>query len=406
MRILLINNLFQPEPNHLKGLAFAKAMQERGHQVVVLTGFPNYPGGKLYPGYRVRWTQRETLEGVPVVRVAMYPSHDRSAIRRSLNFLSLGLSMLLHAPFLGRFDVCYVYMGPITLMWPAIWIKWFRRSRLVADVQDIWPESVADSGMLNRRLPMLIIRALTQWSYARADRFVVLSHGYQQALERRGFNPERIHVVHNWASEAPGAPVSEVDLDTYRVPDRLNIVYAGNFGRLQALGTVLDAAAILASRGSRAHFLLVGDGVEQAEITRRIAELGLSNVAVRPRVPAAVAAEIQRRADVLLLHLLQSDLTSMGIPQKVQSYMLAGRPIIAAIDGDAAKLVRDAECGLVCPPADPAALAASVEQMERLSAVERATMGERGRSYYASHLSFEQGVGRVAALLEELTSQP
>lgn len=402
MRILLINNLFQPEPNHLKGLAFAKALQERGHQITVLTGFPNYPGGKVYPGYRIRWTQREMIDGVNVIRVAMYPSHDDSAARRSLNFLSLGLSMVLHAPWLGRFDACYVYMGPITLMWPAIYMKWFRGSRLIADVQDIWPESVADSGMLKARLPMMLIRALTQWSYRRADRFVVLSPGYREKLIARGFAADRIRVVYNWASERANGVASDPSPAACGKGDRLDIVYAGNIGRLQSLGTVLDAARILGSQGSRAYFSLIGGGVEYEQMARRVAEESLTNVSVLPRVSAAIAREIQEQSDVLLLHLLRSDLTKIAIPQKIQSYMSAGRPIIAAVAGDAAELVQQAECGLVCEPSNAQKLADTVTELEKLSSDARSDMGKRGRAYYHAHLSFQEGVDRVAALLEEL----
>ena len=238
LRILLINNLFHPEPNHLKGMTFVHALQNRGHEVLVLTGFPNYPGGEVYPGYRVRWRQDEVVEGVRIRRVAMYPSHNRSAIGRSLNFLTLGLSMLVHAPFLReRFDVCYIYLGPITLAWPALYLKWVHGTPLIADVQDIWPESVADSGMLRSPLPMALIRSLTEFVYKRVSRFVVLSDGYGKSLERRGIAANRISVIHNWTDERSlAADDTDQSGDGSLPPNTFTILYAGNMGETSRTG--------------------------------------------------------------------------------------------------------------------------------------------------------------------------
>lgn len=402
MRLLLVNNLFQPEPNHLKGLEFAKALVRRGHEVEVLTGFPNYPGGRIYPGYRVHWTARETLEGIPVTRVAMYPSHDRSGARRVLNYVSIGLSQALHALVLGRrFDLCHVYLGPITLLWPALVLRWLRGTRIVADVQDLWPESVTDSGMLRSRAAARILSAVCRRSHAAADRLIALSPGYRRALEAQGVPGERIEVIYNWCHEralSAGKP------SPYLSPSVVNVVYAGNLGRLQGIDTILDAASRMRSEpGIR--FILAGDGVDSERLRARADKEGLSNVSFTGRLTLQAASELQQGADVLLVHLQPTPLARIGVPQKVQAYMASGRPILAAAEGDAAELVQKAQCGMVCRPNDAEAMVRGIRDLINLGPTGRATLGASGRNFYDSHLSFEHGVARVDALFRSLADE-
>ena len=148
MRILFLTQWFQPEPS-IKGLPFAKALRDRGHEVEVLTGFPNYPGGKVYPGYRVRLWQSEIMEGIRVHRVALYPSHDKSALRRMGNYLSFALTSATIGPFLVRRpDVVYVY-NLVTLGLTSRLLQLIYGCPVVYDIQDLWPDSVSGSGMLD-----------------------------------------------------------------------------------------------------------------------------------------------------------------------------------------------------------------------------------------------------------------
>ncbi|MDQ3980913.1 MAG: glycosyltransferase, partial [Actinomycetota bacterium] len=163
MNILLLTQLFQPEPAHLKGLAFAKELVRRGHHVEVLTGFPNYPVGRLYDGYTMQPWCREDLEGVRVTRVAMIPSHDDRALHRVATYSSLALLATVFGPLLldpRKFDVVHVYEGPVTLALPAIAYQVLGRVPYVLDVQDLWPESAESSGMV--RSPW-ILNAIDRW---------------------------------------------------------------------------------------------------------------------------------------------------------------------------------------------------------------------------------------------------
>lgn len=404
MRILLVNNLFQPEPNHLKGLAFARALQARGHDVHVLTGFPNYPGGTVYPGYKVRWTLEEELEGVPVTRVAMYASHDRSGVRRALAYGSLGLSQLVHGlAWRRRFDVCHAYLGPITLLWPAFALRALHGTKVVADVQDLWPESVTDSGMLRSGPARRVLESASRGSYRRADRLVVLSPGYREALAARGVPADRIEVVYNWCDEAAlGAPAN-AGADVLE-PGPFHVVYAGNLGKLQGMDVLLDAARLLAREVPALRLTLLGDGVEGERLRRRVRDEGLSNVRMTGRLPLHLATGVQRRADVLVAHLEDRPLARIGIPQKVQAYLASGRPLVLAAEGDAAELVRRSKAGRTCPPGDAAALARALAGLAAAPAAERERMGASGARFYREELGFERGVARMEEVFQSALS--
>jgi colanic acid biosynthesis glycosyl transferase WcaI len=401
MKILLLTQLFQPEPNHLKGLAFAKELARQGHEVEVLTGFPNYPGGEIYPGYRQRWYQRETMEGISVIRVPIYPDHSSSGFRRILCYLSLALSSCVPGLFLlRRPDVVHVYQGPATLALPAIVLHLLRGVPYVLDVQDLWPESVTSSGML--KVPWLIF-ALNRWcdlAHRLAAKIVVLSPGYKETLVARGVSATKIEVVYNWCDESQmlKAAGEEKTGDPFGLAGRFSIVYAGNLGRVQALDAVLDAASLLHKDYCDILFVFVGDGIDAARLKEIASSKGLDNVRFIPWHPASEIGTILQRADALLLHLRDDPLCRVGIPQKTQAYLAAGRPVIVAVKGDAAKLVSEADAGISCEPEDPASIAAAVKKLHDLPSEEREDMGRNGLAYYERHLAFTVGVQRVASL--------
>ena len=404
MRILLVNNLFQPEPNHLKGLAFAVELRRRGHDVHVLTGFPNYPGGKVYPGYRVSWTHEEALEGIPVRRVAMYASHDRSGLRRALSYLSLGVSQAMHSlTSRRRFDLCHVYLGPPTLMWPACLLRARHGTKVVADVQDLWPESVTDSGLLRSPVAGRVLAAACRRAYRSADRVLVLSPGYKRVLCERGVDGNRIDVVYNWCDEREPSPSPGTATD-FLDRDGFHVVYAGNLGALQGIDTILDAAKLVAAAGRLVRFLVVGDGIEARRLRQRVADERISNVHMPGRLPSDVVNGLLRKAGLLLVHLQPRPLTRIGIPQKVQAYLAAGRPVLLAAEGDAAELVVRSQGGLVCAPNDPGAMARGILQIADLPDLERARLGEAGARFYREELCFGRGIDRIEAVFHGLVS--
>jgi glycosyltransferase involved in cell wall biosynthesis len=405
VRVLLLTQLFQPEPNHLKGLAFAKAVREAGVDLRVLTGFPNYPGGRLYPEYRVRPVTREVLEGVPVTRVMMFPSHDRSALRRAATYVSFAASSAV-AVCVSRFkpDIVHAYVGPMTLAIPGALARTFRGARMLLDIQDLWPESVTDSGMGGYGVVGAAITGLCGWAYRRGDRFVVLSEGYKGVLCDRGVPASRIDVIYNWCDESQIPPP---DQSTATSPGSsggspLRVLYAGNVGTLQMLDVVLDAARILTERGVRVEFTIAGAGVELDRLRSRQQREAVANVRFLGAVPREAMAKLYAAADALLVHLRNDRLASIAIPQKTQTCLAAGRPVLMGMRGEAAALVEEAGAGVVFEPESAPSLAWTVARIVAMSPAERCTMGERGREFYAKRLSFRRGVEAMIGVYESL----
>jgi glycosyltransferase involved in cell wall biosynthesis len=397
MRILYLTQWFEPETHVIKGLKFAQALQAAGHQVTVVTGFPNYPAGRLYPGYRVKPYQCEQMAGVEVVRLPLYPSHDTSALRRSLNYLSFFLSVLAYLLFRRRrFDLAYVYHPPITVGLAAAIAGLVRRLPFVLDVQDLWPDSLAATGMTGGPLLMRLVGALCGFVHWRASTIVAQSEGIGRMLIARGAPQARVVTIRNWADSETLQSGRPAPL----VPGRFVVVYGGNIGRAQGLETVLEAAARLRDRRSDVLIRLYGDGVEAARLNAYARQLGLDNLEIHDRIGKAEINAVFARADALLVHLADHPLFTITLPSKIQAYLASGRPIAAGLAGEAARLLTESDGALVVPPGDPTALCEALAALADTPSEALLQMGLKGRAYYERNLAFQRGVHQTLRVLE------
>ena len=401
-RVLLLTQWFDPEPT-FKGLVFARELVRLGFEVEVVTGFPNYPGGKVYPGYRINWMQREVIDGVQVTRVLLYPNHDQSAMKRVLNYGSFAASALFYCLFIAkRADVIYAYHPPLTVGITASLLRLVRHIPVVYDIQDMWPDTLRATGMINNQRALNILASICQWVYRRVDRIVVLSPGFKRLLLDRGVPEYKIDVIYNWADEISlAAPKGSLPADFPGV-DRFRVLFAGNMGKAQALDAVLDAATLLQQRNSLVSFVMLGGGVEVDRLKRRAAELKLNNVVFMPPVPMAEVGTLLNAADALLVHLRKDTLFAITIPSKTQAYMAVGKPLLMAVDGDAAILVQQSGGGLVAESENAAAIARAAENMAMMSAEQLAGMGRQAQKHYHEHLALSVGVGKFGDVFKRL----
>lgn len=407
MRIAMMSQWYDPERGAaMTAGTIARALGARDNDVQVVTGFPNYPDGVVYPGYKMRAYQREELEGITVHRSPLYMSHDTNARRRAANYLSFAASAsAVAATRLGKVDVALVHSTPATVAIPAMTRRLLRRTPYVVHIQDLWPETVTASGFLaeggHRRVENMLHRFCDS-VYRHAASIAVTSPGMADRILARGVPSQKISLVPNWADERrfhPATP-SKAVIDAIGPRFPFTVMYAGSMGDVQALETLVDAATIL-----REHlnigFLLVGGGVAEHALKHRAREAGLRNLRFVARQPVDRMAEVLALGDVQVISLRDLPVFRATLPSKVQATLAAGRPIICAVDGDAARVVRESGGGIVTAPESAAEIAEAILAVANMSRDERLAMGDRGRLYYQNGLSEERGAEALDELLHE-----
>lgn len=402
IRVLLITQWFDPEPT-FKGLVFARELVKQGFEVEVITGFPNYPGGKLYPGYKVRLLQREVIDGVHITRVPLYPSHDQGAVGRILNYISFATSSLCYGLFgAKRPDVIYAYHPPLTVGISASLVRILRGVPMVYDIQDMWPDTLRATGMFSNDKALKIVSVACNWVYRRADQLVVLSPGFRRLLIERGVPEHKIELVYNWCAEdSLAAPVGGLPA-AFPGDDRFRILFAGNMGKAQALTSVLDAAELLKTQASNLCFIFVGGGIDAERLKQLATERALNNVTFLPQVPMDKVGSLLSAADALLVHLKSDPLFKITIPSKTQAYMAAGKPILMAVDGDAADLVRESGGGRIAQSENPASIVEAAISLMQASDAEKSAMAENNKRFYREKMSLAVGTSRFGALFKKL----
>lgn len=402
IRVLLLTQWFEPEPT-FKGMDFARELIRQGFEVEVVTGFPNYPGGKIYPGYSLKWLQRELIDGVQVTRVPLYPSHDQGAVGRVLNYVSFAASSLFYGWFAAkRPDVIYAYHPPLTVGITAVLIRLFRRVPVVYDIQDMWPDTLRATGMFSNEKALNVVSRVCDWVYRRADQLVVLSPGFKRLLIERGVPAGKIEVIYNWCAEDSLTASQGIVPEAFFGQDKFRILFAGNMGKAQALDAVLDAAELLQEQAPNLNFVFLGGGLELKHLQQLVANKSLRNVIFLPRVPMAEVGSYLNIADALLVHLKKDPLFAITIPSKTQAYMAVGKPILMAVDGDAADLVRDSGCGQIAESENPQAIADAALSLMQASLDERNAMAINSRRFYQEKLSLRVGAGRFGHIFKKL----
>lgn len=401
-RIILLMQFYDPEPVY-KGQAFAEAVARAGYDVEVVTGFPNYPGGKVYDGYRIRPILRSQKNGVRITRLALFPSHDSSKLGRVLNYLSFAVSAFIYLTFFAcRANLVYVYSPPVTVGLAAASARLLRRFPVVVDIHDLWPDTLPATGMLTNKKLLQIVDKACNWMYRRVQHVILHSNGFRERLLERGVPPGKMTTIIGWTNEAEAlqAPPPEKMKDLRG----LKVLYAGNIGPAQALGSVLEAARLLQDAGEAdaATFCFLGSGVSRDALADRAVELGLTNVAFLPRVPPIEVGAYLAAADALLVHLRDDPLFAITMPSKAQAYMFAGRPILMAVPGEASKLIETARGGLTLPPENPQALVDAVRQLVVMTPDARAALGANASAYYWQHLRMEKGIDKFTQLFDRL----
>lgn len=404
MRILIVTNHFWPEEFRINDAA--RGLVARGHSVSVLTGIPNYPGGRFFKGYGFFKKRRESYEGIDIFRAPLIPRGSGSGLRLILNYFSYMLSSCLLAPFCFRrkYDLIFVFeSSPVTVGFPALVLKSIKRIPILFWVQDLWPETLSATGVIRSVRVLNVVGWIVRIIYKSCDRILIQSKAFLKSVCELYDKPDNIIYFPNSAEEfyRPvniGADAPERSL----MPKGFRVVFAGNIGVAQDFGTILTAAEEL-KHFTVIHWVIIGDGRRRAWVEEELERRGLEKtVHLLGRHAAETMPRFFSLADALLVTLKKEPIFSYTIPSKIQSYMACAKPIIAALDGEGMRVVKEAGAGITCPPEDPKALAEAVLEMSRLSLLDRESMGKCGRKYFEKEFERNMLLDKLESIMEEL----
>ena len=402
LRILVVSQYFWPENFRINDLV--KEWVQRGHEVTVLTGIPNYPAGKVFEAYQAQPSAFAKYEGAEVVRVPMLP-RGRGSLRLMLNYLSFVVGSGIFGTWRLRgkpADVIFVFEpSPVTVGLPAIWFGKIKKAPVVFWALDLWPETLAAVGVV--RSPRVLGWAghLVRNIYNRCTLVLGQSRGFLGSIAHYCDDRTKIRYFPTWAEDVfmddSVKPAPEVPVWT----DGFTVVFAGNIGEAQDMPAVLDAAERLKDNIS-IRWIIVGDGRKSDWLQAEVARRGLDKQVLLPgRFPVERMPSFYAHADALLVSLKRDPIFSMTIPGKVQSYLMAGIPLLGMLDGEGAAVIRDAHAGLTCEAGDSAGLAQAVLTLAAIPPAERKQMGLNGREYAQKEFGRAQLMGRLEALFAE-----
>jgi glycosyltransferase involved in cell wall biosynthesis len=405
--LLVVSHYFWPEELQIN--LVASELAARGHRVTVLTGKPNYPAGRIYPGYRALGTAAERWGGIEVLRAPVVPRGGGGRVRLALNYLSFPLSAWLSMGRLlrgRRFDAVFFYgCSPLFAGFPALRLA-ARGTPLLFWVQDLWPESVRLAGGIRSRAVLGPIEAFVHALYRASARVLVQSRAFRDEVEAAGVPPGRIVYFPQTASPIfRPLPPDPQGAEARLLPAGFKVMFAGNIGSAQAFDTVLAAAERLRGHPD-IRWVLVGDGRRRAWVEAEVRRLGLEDrVSLPGRFPEASMPRFFAEADALLVSLEKRPIYARTIPTKVQAYLASGRPIVASLDGEGARVVEEAGAGVTAPAGDADALADAVLRLSRMPEEERREMGRRGRAYAEREFDKDRLIDLLVATLREAVAE-
>lgn len=383
MNILIVTQYFYPENFRVNDLA--TEFKNRGHEITVLTGIPNYPAGKYYNGYGVVKNNRETYKGIKIFRSPLIPRGSGSSVRLALNYISFIIGSIFTSLFLLRkkFDIIFVFEpSPITVCLPAIFIKKIKRIPICFWVLDLWPESVVSAGNLKTGLIPKILNPLVKFIYKHSDKILVSSRGFINSIEEKGINKNKVNFFPQWAEPIFKPLKPERILLTSISTNDFIVMFAGNIGEAQDFPSILEAAKLLREY-SNIHWVILGGGRKEKWVRERVDEFNLgSNFHLLGSYPLEKMPEFYSHADCMLFSLKKEYIFSITIPAKVQTYLACAKPVVAMIDGEAAKIIDDSKAGISCPSESPEILSKNIKHLSLMKKNDLNKLGENALAYY------------------------
>lgn len=402
MKILVVSQYFWPENFRINDLA--QELVQRGHSVTVLTGIPNYPAGSVFDAYRQNPKAFGHYGGAKVWRVPML-ARGQGAARLFFNYLSFVIGACLCGPWRLRgqqADVIFVFEpSPVTVGLPAVLLGRLKCAPVVFWALDLWPETLVAIGVVRSPRVLSWIGYLVKFIYERCTLVLGQSRGFLASISKYCSDTQKIRYFPSWAEEVFNQPDLVPAPEVLVLEGVFNVLFAGNIGEAQDLPAVLDAAESL-KHNAAIRWLIVGDGRKSDWLQDEVRRRGLQgSVLLLGRFPVERMPSFYAHADALLVSLKKDPVFSMTIPGKVQSYLMAGVPLVGMLDGEGAKVITEANAGLVCAAGDAGGLASAVLEMAAMRVDQRHQLGVNGRAFAQKEFGRSLLMDRLEVLLRE-----
>jgi glycosyltransferase involved in cell wall biosynthesis len=403
MRLLVVSQYFWPENFRINDLV--AEFSRRGHQVTVLTGYPNYPDGKIFQQFLDDPAFYSNFEGADIVRVPLMP-RGQGGLKLILNYLTFAVSASVVGLLKLRshqFDVIFTYqLSPVTVGLPAVLIRAVKKVPMALWVLDLWPETLQAIGAVRSKILLHLVGKLVTSIYKRCDLILGQSQNFVPAIAQYAGRRARIEYFPSWSDTAFIAKQGEAAFEVSVKPGSFNVLFAGNIGEAQDFPAILDAAERLKGF-SKIRWLIVGDGRMAGWVVEEIKARGLEGcVSLLGRFPVERMPSFFKHADALLVSLKGEPVFALTIPGKLQSYLTAGKPILAMLNGEGARVINESGSGLTCPAGDSQALADSVLKLSAMASEDREKMGRKGLEYSKREFDRSSLIAKLEKMLDQL----
>jgi len=384
MKILIVTQYFYPEDFRINDFAFILA--KRGHDVTVLTGLPNYPGGKFFGSFKL--FSKEIVNDVCVYRVPIFPRGKSRGWELFINYMSFLFSSVIFGPFLLRrkkLDVVFaVNFSPATVGLSGAIFAAYKKAKFGVWIQDLWPDSLEATKAISSKVLLNLVSRMVTWIYFRADTIFVQSTGFVDSIKNKGISRQKIEYFPNWAEDIYGTHDAQLVYDHLIPKNKFILMFAGNLGVAQSLETIIQAAILI--KNEPIHWIILGSGRAEAAFKANISKYNLeSNISLLGKFPVSTMPHFFALADVMVVTLKDDPVFSYTIPSKIQSYLKSSKPILSALNGEGAEVINNSGAGINVPSEDYKELAFAALSLSKLTPSELSDMGISGKEFYDKH---------------------
>ncbi|MBD0778827.1 glycosyltransferase family 4 protein [Maribacter sp. ANRC-HE7] len=403
MKVLFISQYFYPEV--FKGNEIVFDFAQKGYDITVLTGKPNYPKGEFYEGYSFFGKKEETIKGVKIIRTPLFPRKSGKSIPLILNYLSFIWFSYFTVLFRikEKYDVIFIQqLSPVTMALPGLWVKKKQKTPIILWVLDLWPESVIATTSLKKGKIIDLIEKLVRNIYAKSDVILVSSKSFIKSIQNKCENLNKdIQYFPNWAEDV-FVNVRETSIEIPELPKGFNVMFAGNVGESQDFEAILDAAE--KTKDKEINWVIVGDGRKLNWVKKEIKERSLNNVFPLGRYPLETMPHFFKEADAMLVALKDTPVFGITVPAKIQAYMASGKMILGMINGEGKDLINESKCGYAVAAEDSSSLSEKAIKLLNLSKKERNKMETNALEYYQNNFSKDNLFSKLENIFQNYSS--